>query len=96
MSGFVVYLIIYYSKYYEGNFFVNYALQGFSDSISMFYISFLYKFFQEKTSLVNTLKFLVVAMICFSGVQIFVTESGLFSDKMRTIMMPILILVVKL
>ena len=26
MSGFVVYLIIYYSKYFQGNFFFNYAL----------------------------------------------------------------------
>lgn len=26
MSGFVVYLVIYYSKYFKGNFYVNYSL----------------------------------------------------------------------
>lgn len=63
MSGFVVYLVIYYSKYFEGNFYVNYAIQGFSDTISLFYVGSLSKMFMGKNSLVKTLKFLVLAMI---------------------------------
>lgn len=43
MSGFVTYLIVYYSKYFEGNFYVNYSLQGFADCISLFYVMILQK-----------------------------------------------------
>lgn len=98
MSGFTVYLIVYYSKYYEGNFYINYSLQGFSDSLSMLYITFISRLFSKKTLLVSTLRLLVIAMICFTGIHIFISQSSLFenSPQIKTILVPILILIIKL
>lgn len=42
-AGFVTYLLLYYTKYSTGNFYINYAMQGCSDIISMGYINFLEK-----------------------------------------------------
>jgi hypothetical protein len=81
MSGFSVYLMKYYSKYYKGNFFLNYALQGVSDSFSIYYVSLISKLFQKKNSLLNSLRLLVIATILLTGVHILITISGLFSDQ---------------
>jgi hypothetical protein len=77
MSGFIVYLIIYYSKYFQGNFFFNYALQGFSDCFSLLYVAKLTALFNSKTSLVKTLKLLVVVMIFLTLIQMLISESGI-------------------
>lgn len=36
-SGFISYLIMYYSKYFKGDMFVNMSMNGLSDSLSMIY-----------------------------------------------------------
>lgn len=38
MCGFVLYLIIYYSKYFKGNFYLNYSISGLGDCVSLFYV----------------------------------------------------------
>lgn len=38
MGGFIFCLLISYSKYVPGNFYMNYSISGLSDSISMFYV----------------------------------------------------------
>lgn len=97
MSSFTVYLIIYYSKYFKGNFFINYAAQGFSDCVTMIYINYLYKKFSTSPDgLSKLLKFLVVSLVILSSVQILVTETGLFSEKALTIIVPINIMLIRL
>jgi hypothetical protein len=49
MAGFVMYLLIYYSKYFKGNFYILYAFPALSDAISMFYVDFLAKKFKKVT-----------------------------------------------
>jgi hypothetical protein len=63
MSGFVTYLIVYYSKYFNGNFYVNYTLQGFADCISLFYVILLQK---RYTKVTQTLYFLIYMLICLT------------------------------
>ena len=49
MAGFVTYLLIYYSKYFKGNFYIVYAFPALSDSFSMFYVDFLTKKLKKVT-----------------------------------------------
>jgi hypothetical protein len=97
MSGFVTYLVMYYSKYFEGNFFVNYCLQGFSDALALIYVNFLSnKFDSGPDNLVKTLKFLVCTLMMLTCLQLFVTYSTLFSVNLQGYIVPIMILLIRL
>jgi hypothetical protein len=47
ISGFVKYLLMYYSKYFPGSMFVNYSIQSLADVICMSYISIVNKYFKS-------------------------------------------------
>ena len=40
-SGFTIYLLLFYTKYMRGDFFVNYSVSGISDGMSMVYVAIL-------------------------------------------------------
>lgn len=44
ISGFVKYLLMYYSKYFPGSMFVNYSIQSLADVLCMSYISIVNKY----------------------------------------------------
>lgn len=47
-SGFITYLLTYYSKYFQGNFFLNFSISGLSDGFSMMWIGLLSMKFEMK------------------------------------------------
>ena len=97
MSTFSVYLIIYYSKYFKGNFFINYSAQGFSDCVTMVYVNYLSKKYQNSPNgLSKLLKFLVISLVLLCCVQLFITHSGLISDQILTFIVPINIMLMRL
>ena len=46
MSGFISYLIIYYTKYFEGSFFINYSVLGLADCLSLFWVGIISRRFR--------------------------------------------------
>ena len=66
MASFVQYLIIFYSKYFKGNFYINYSIQGFADGICMVYVSFLSK----KFDVPGILRYLVIALIVMTMLNV--------------------------
>lgn len=91
-SGFITYLLIYYSKYFKGNFFYNYAIQGLSDGFSLFYVAYLGK--AADTSIRDIVKFLLYAIIFFTLIQM--TTDGFLSQKYQGFVVPILLLLIRL
>mmetsp|Transcript_67896 Transcript_67896/g.94014 ORF Transcript_67896/g.94014 Transcript_67896/m.94014 type:complete len:315 (+) Transcript_67896:458-1402(+) len=47
-NAFCMYMIAYYTKYFKGNIFTNYAMLGIADSLSLFYVTILSHFFDVK------------------------------------------------
>lgn len=94
-AGFVTYLLLYYSKYFSGNFYINYASQGASDIISMSYINFLSR---QNCSALNILKILLYSVILFTLLEIMVTEMSLLQShpKLEASVVPILLLMIRM
>lgn len=65
MAGFVTYLLIYYSKYFKGNFYVVYAFPALSDSISMIYVDFLIKKLKKVTFIIKILIIILITLTVF-------------------------------
>ena len=65
MAGFVTYLLIYYSKYFKGNFYIVYAFPALSDSFSMFYVDFLTKKLKKVTFIIKILIILTIIFVIF-------------------------------
>jgi len=91
MSGFVTYLIVYYTKYFQGNFYVNYSLQGFADSISLFYVMMFQRRYSKVT---HTLYFLTYLIICLTISQILMNKY--LPISWQSTILPFMILVIKL
>ena len=91
MAGFVTYLIIYYSKYFEGNFYVNYTLQGFADCLSIIYVIF---FQRRYTKVTQTLYFLIFILIGLTICSI--SMSHFLPLKWQSTTLPIIMLLIKL
>jgi hypothetical protein len=68
MSGFINYLIMYYSKYFQGNFFFLYSILGQADSISLFWVGLISKKFKVIGVIVLTIS--CVIGLCISEVFI--------------------------
>jgi hypothetical protein len=47
-AGFVAYLLSYYTKYFKGNFYINFTIAGLTESFSMFWIGILSRKFKIK------------------------------------------------
>ena len=68
-AGFIAYLITFYSKYFEGNFFINFTITGLSDGLSMVWINLLKKKFERK-GVLNLSNFIIlITTITFSFVK---------------------------
>ena len=91
MSGFVTYLIVYYTKYFQGNFYVNYSLQGFADSLSLFYVMMFQRRYSKVT---HTLYFLTYLIICLTISQILMNKY--LPISWQSSILPFMILVIKL
>ena len=61
------YLVGFYTKYFPGNFFVNYAILAFGDSVTMIYVTVLTYFFKRVK---NVIRFNLIVIILFSIVCI--------------------------
>lgn len=81
----MVYLIMYYSKYFEGNFFVNYSIQSLSNGGSLIWVGFLSKKFKIK----DTLTFVVLTMIMLSIITIIMGK--LIHEDTNLILLPVMI-----
>lgn len=71
-SAFSSYLIGYYTKYFPGSFFVNYAILSVGDSVTMVYVAIL-SYYVKRVK--NVIRLNLIAVIFFSVVYI------TFSDK---------------
>ena len=92
MASFVQYLIIFYSKYFKGNFYINYSIQGIADGICMVYVSFLSKRFNVP----GILRFLVILLITMAIINM--TQSRIFGkdNSNQVYLLPIMILLIRL
>ena len=93
MVGFVLYLIIYYSKYFKGNFYINYSIQGLGEVLSLFYVDRLNNRYGSAKSI---LYFLIVMTVLLSFAQIVVTETSLVPVIVQTSILPLMILMIRL
>jgi hypothetical protein len=60
------YLIGYYTKYFPGSFFVNYALIGLADALSIAYVNLLSRYFTKIIYVVNFVLGVTIALsLCF-------------------------------
>ena len=94
-AGFVTYLLLYYSKYFSGNFYLNYACQGASDIISMGYINFISK---RSGSAIMTLKILLYSVLLFTFMELVVTDTVILQlyPNLQASIIPILLLLIRM
>lgn len=71
MSGFIYYLIMYYSKYFGGNFYLNYSFLGFADCLALYWVGLLSK----KLRVIGVVLFITCAIIFLSLLLIFVNST---------------------
>lgn len=93
MGGFIFCLLISYSKYVPGNFYVNYSISGLSDVISMFYVGLISKRYHTVREQVAVLIWMLA--LC-TLVMLFVTESGMFARSSQVWIIPMLLLLIRL
>lgn len=92
ISGFVKYLLMYYSKYFPGSMFVNYSIQSFADIICMSYISLVNTYFKN---IQEILKYLLTMVILFTMLQL-TNERFLYHCSWHTLSVPLLIFIIRL
>lgn len=71
-ASFSNYFITYYTKYFKGNFFINYSMCGIADTFSLLYV----KFLDSKMKVQTTLKVLVVGIISTCIIFLIVTANA--------------------
>ena len=91
-SGFITYLVMYYSKYFKGDFYINYSLQGLANSIAMIYVSLLSKFLNLK----GLLRFVAIMMLIFTTVLYFVMKYSASIPSAEIVLIPLFILLIQL
>lgn len=69
MTGFINYLMMYYSKYSEGSFYVNFSTQGIAESFGLIWIGLL----SNKFETVGLLRFVTLLMISIVVLQMVIT-----------------------
>lgn len=89
-SGFIGYLIAYYSKYFKGDVFVNFTMAGLSDSLSMLYAAALTARFSLQTSIL----IFYILIIFLSILMTLVLNNS--SEEMALYLVPIFVLAVRL
>jgi hypothetical protein len=84
-QSFSYYLVGYYTKYFEGNFFVNYAMLGIADAFSFLYV----KLLSHKYDTPKTLRFLLIGVII--GCSFFALLSPTFPA-----LIPVMIILIRM
>lgn len=69
--AFCGYLVGYYTKYFPGNFFVNYAVLGIADGFAMLYVHFISKYLKK---LIYVINFGLVSSVLWSTIFIGVQD----------------------
>lgn len=70
--GFCTYLVGYYTKYFPGNFFFNYAIIGVADAFTIIYVHLISKRVKNLTNILNiVLVQIVLWSLIFIGLQDF-------------------------
>lgn len=87
MAGFVQYLIMFYSKYFGGDVFINYAIQGIADIFCMIYVTYLAKYM----SVPKIITFLVGSLIAFTILNMVQHELWATYHNFQVWIMPIMI-----
>jgi len=62
MTGFSSYMIGFYTKYFKGNMFVNFAMLGVADTFSLLYVTLVSGFFDVK----GVIRFILVSVSIIS------------------------------
>jgi hypothetical protein len=65
-SGFINYLLVYYSKYFQGNFFFNYSFQGGSEGLGLIWIGILTRWF----NVVSMIRVVGILIVWFALIQL--------------------------
>lgn len=92
MSGFINYLVIYYSKYFKGSVYTTYSIGAFAECFSFFYVI---KIAQHRT-VTEFLKILIGVMIALTLLLIFLEESGFIPEHMFIIVLAIMVFFIRL
>jgi len=94
-GGFIAYCICYYSKYFPGNFYINYAVQGLSNLLTMWYMKLLSKFWDSVKTHMNIL---IYTMIVFTLIMMLFTETSLLENgsSLQTIIVAAIIFIISL
>ena len=94
-AGFITYLMSYYSKYFPGDFYINYAVQGLAEIMSMWYMKLLSVVTDSIQTHVNILMY---KMIAFTLLLMLFTETSMFKvdHSMQTTVVASLIFVIGL
>lgn len=89
-SGFIGYLIAYYSKYFKGSVFVNFTMSGLSDALSMIYAAFLTSRFSLQTSILIFYILLIILSILMT------VALDQCSEEMALLLVPFFVLAIRL
>ena len=68
MSGFCFYLLVYYSKYFAGNFYLNYSLESLSDCVTIGWATMLSK----RLNIVQVLQTLTMLVTLFGIITLII------------------------
>ena len=91
MSGFCNYLIMFYSKYFKGSVYINYAIGGLSQCFAFFYVNKL----STKMSLHRMLKYLMIMIIGLTLLTICLDETEVVPDHSFPIFIVIMVFLIK-
>ena len=92
MSGFINYLIIYYSKYFKGSIYVNYSISGCAEMVSFIYVRVLLR----KRTVKEFLRFLISWIVILTMILIFFEESGFIPDNILVVVMAVMVFLIRL
>ena len=92
MSGFINYLVIYYSKYFKGSVYLNYSIGAFAEFLGFFYVLKI----QQYLSVIQFLKYLIWMLIAFTALLILFDESNFIPEGIYTIVLAVMVFFIRL
>ena len=90
---FGTYLIMFYSKYFPGNIYVNYSIPAFADLIYTLYIKVLSDKFVRSSRIIRVLFY---ALIFWAIIYIIIADSGWFDKDVKIWAVPLLVMLIRL
>ena len=89
-TGLIYYLMLYYSKYFKGNFFLNYSVMGLADAFTLFFLDIVMKYMSK----VGALRFINKTIITFTVVLLLVMQ--FVTPSILVYLVPVILLILKL